>query len=103
MDYFMGFVFVLFLSVCLFLYYLFKMQVVRALSAATLCLSVCVLFYYSLLTDTAKTRPLFVEATLETESVPRVWDALDDPAIWVNPEDKSKSLILGTDKWTVRV
>lgn len=25
-------------------------------------------------------------------------DAADDPAIWVNPVDASKSLILGTDK-----
>ena len=59
------------------------------------------LFYsYRILPATAKNRSLFVEAAVETESVPRIWDALDDPAIWVNPENTSESLVLGTDKWT---
>ncbi len=34
----------------------------------------------------------------ETEPVISEDDAADDPAIWVNPDDPSKSLIIGTDK-----
>ena len=34
----------------------------------------------------------------ETPAVASSEDAADDPAIWVHPEDVSKSLILGTDK-----
>ena len=37
-------------------------------------------------------------AAIETESVPSEGDAADDPAIWVHPDDPSKSLVLGTDK-----
>lgn len=37
-------------------------------------------------------KPTFVTDTLK-------WDS-DDPAIWINPEDASKSLIIGTDKET---
>ncbi|MGH9842030.1 MAG: phytase [Blastocatellia bacterium] len=39
-----------------------------------------------------------VNATVETEPVPSGGDAADDPAIWVNPADPSKSTIIGTDK-----
>lgn len=39
-----------------------------------------------------------VTATGETDPVPHGGDAADDPAIWVNPEDPSKSLVIGTDK-----
>ena len=39
-----------------------------------------------------------VSATVETEPVPHGGDAADDPAVWVNPEDPSKSAIVGTDK-----
>ncbi len=39
-----------------------------------------------------------VTPTVETEVVDSWGDAADDPAIWVHPEDPSKSLVLGTDK-----
>lgn len=34
----------------------------------------------------------------ETEPVGSDGDAADDPAIWVNPQDPSRSLVIGTDK-----
>lgn len=39
-----------------------------------------------------------VTATVETAPVRHSGDAADDPAIWVNPSDPAKSLILGDDK-----
>tara|TARA_R100001015_G_C4611630_1_gene167040 strand:+ start:352 stop:1416 length:1065 start_codon:yes stop_codon:yes gene_type:complete len=39
-----------------------------------------------------------VTAFAETPAVATAEDAADDPAIWVNPDDASKSLILGTNK-----
>jgi 3-phytase len=39
-----------------------------------------------------------VAATVETTPVPRRGDAADDPAIWVNRRDPSRSTIIGTDK-----
>ncbi|NWG15717.1 MAG: phytase [Chloroflexi bacterium] len=39
-----------------------------------------------------------VTARLETIPVPTATDAADDPAIWVHPEDRALSLIIGTDK-----
>src|SRR5262245_16350367 len=39
-----------------------------------------------------------VTATVETDPVPNVGDAADDPAIWVNPADPAQSVIIGTDK-----
>lgn len=39
-----------------------------------------------------------VHATVETDPVPSPGDAADDPAIWVNPSDPSKSTIIGSDK-----
>jgi len=39
-----------------------------------------------------------VMATAETTPVGQGGDAADDPAIWVNPVDPAKSLIIGTDK-----
>lgn len=36
--------------------------------------------------------------TVETEPVDRFGDAADDPAIWVNPADPSRSLVIGTNK-----
>ncbi|MBL8167510.1 MAG: phytase [Acidobacteria bacterium] len=39
-----------------------------------------------------------VNATIETDPVPHGGDAADDPAIWVHPQDPSKSTIIGTDK-----
>lgn len=39
-----------------------------------------------------------VPALVQTEPVPGLGDAADDPAIWVHPEDTSRSRILATDK-----
>lgn len=39
-----------------------------------------------------------VYATVETAPVATFDDAADDPAIWMHPDDSSKSLIIGTDK-----
>lgn len=39
-----------------------------------------------------------VEPTMETQPVDDFGDAADDPAIWVDPSDPSKSLIIGTNK-----
>lgn len=39
-----------------------------------------------------------VTPVAETMPVVSADDAADDPAIWVNPEDPSKSLVIGTDK-----
>ncbi len=37
-------------------------------------------------------------AEAQTDPVPHLGDAADDPAIWVNPADPSASRVLGTDK-----
>ncbi|WP_158548711.1 phytase [Parvularcula marina] len=39
-----------------------------------------------------------VTAKVETASVDSSGDAADDPAIWIDPRDASRSLVLGTDK-----
>lgn len=39
-----------------------------------------------------------VHPTVETVPVPHAGDAADDPAIWVDPADPARSLIIGTDK-----
>jgi 3-phytase len=39
-----------------------------------------------------------VTPTVETDPVPHAGDAADDPAIWVDPLDPSRSTVLGTDK-----
>jgi parallel beta-helix repeat protein len=39
-----------------------------------------------------------VTATAETAPVPHSGDAADDPAIWVNAADPSRSTVIGTDK-----
>jgi 3-phytase len=39
-----------------------------------------------------------VPAGFETDPVAGPRDAADDPAIWVNPWDRSQSLVIGTDK-----
>ncbi|MBK6426340.1 MAG: phytase [Blastocatellia bacterium] len=41
---------------------------------------------------------LDVTASVETAPVSSVGDAADDPAIWVHPTNRSKSLVIGTDK-----
>src|SRR5881628_2772938 len=38
------------------------------------------------------------EAKAQTAPVPHRGDAADDPAVWIHPTDREKSLILGTDK-----
>ena len=43
-------------------------------------------------------RLVTVVATVETEPVPHSGDAADDPAIWLDPGDPSRSVIVGTDK-----
>jgi len=40
----------------------------------------------------------WVQPTLETPPVASRGDAADDPAIWVDPRDPGRSLVLGTDK-----
>jgi 3-phytase len=42
--------------------------------------------------------PVKVLPVAQTDPVPHEGDAADDPAIWVNPRDPARSLILGTDK-----
>lgn len=39
-----------------------------------------------------------VAATVETEPVPNDGDSADDPAVWVDPDDPSRSVVIGTDK-----
>ena len=39
-----------------------------------------------------------VVATVETEPVPHGGDSADDPAVWVDPDDPSRSVVIGTDK-----
>jgi 3-phytase len=39
-----------------------------------------------------------VRATIETEPVPNEGDAADDPCIWVHPNDRARSVVIGTDK-----
>ncbi len=39
-----------------------------------------------------------VRPVLETEVAASYGDAADDPAIWLHPDDPSKSLVIGTDK-----
>ena len=53
-----------------------------------------------LLTSACTTGPVvsIVSASRETKGMGANGDAADDPAIWVNPSDASKSLILGTNK-----
>jgi 3-phytase len=47
--------------------------------------------------DSAPTLPI-VPPTAQTEPVARQGDAADDPAIWVDPADPSRSRVLGTNK-----
>ncbi|WP_185268010.1 phytase [Halopseudomonas xiamenensis] len=39
-----------------------------------------------------------VQPLVQTEPVPSVGDAADDPAIWLHPSDPARSRVLGTDK-----
>jgi 3-phytase len=65
----------------------------------------CCLLLPLLITGCAAPRPVMsplqtasVPAKVETQPVATVDDAADDPAIWRNATDPSKSLIIGTDK-----
>jgi 3-phytase len=53
------------------------------------------LFFMLLATACSQTAPPDIHAVLATESVR---DDPDDPAIWVNPADASRSIIVGTNK-----
>ena len=48
----------------------------------------------------ARTEPElpFVLPRVQTDPVAQFGDAADDPAIWVHPTDRTRSLVLGTDK-----
>ncbi len=49
--------------------------------------------------DTAQAATIpVIKPQLQTDPVPSLGDAADDPAIWVNPKNPQQSLILGTDK-----
>jgi len=39
-----------------------------------------------------------VQALVQTDLMPSLGDAADDPAIWIHPADATKSRVLGTDK-----
>ena len=41
---------------------------------------------------------LTVDPVAETEPVPHSGDAADDPAIWADPHDPARSVVIGTDK-----
>lgn len=47
----------------------------------------------------AQTAPIIsLPAAAETDAVPSLGDAADDPAIWVHPRNPAQSRVLGTDK-----
>ncbi len=48
--------------------------------------------------ETTRLTSRVVAASVETDAVSHRFDAADDPAIWVHPEDPSRSTIIGTDK-----
>lgn len=39
-----------------------------------------------------------VQPLIQTDPIPSLGDAADDPAIWLHPTDATKSMVLGTDK-----
>ncbi|QVL44850.1 MAG: phytase [Methylophilaceae bacterium] len=41
---------------------------------------------------------LEVKPLIQTDAIPSMGDAADDPAIWMHPNDATKSLVLATDK-----
>ncbi|MGO4377935.1 phytase [Pseudoduganella sp. RAF19] len=49
-------------------------------------------------TPAAMQAPAIVMARAQTEPMPRLGDAADDPAIWVNPRNPADSRVLGTNK-----
>lgn len=63
-------------------------------------LSIPVISALSLLCSCSSTRSIAPDALVPTVITQQVEFDTDDPAIWVNPADASKSLIVGTDKET---
>jgi 3-phytase len=43
-------------------------------------------------------RPAVVRPSVETDVMPSLGDAADDPAIWMHPDDPALSLVIGTNK-----
>ena len=43
-------------------------------------------------------KPIEVFAHVETDPVPGIGDAADDPCIWIHPKNPSKSMVIATDK-----
>ena len=64
-----------------------------ALLASTLALTAC-----ATVPPVATPAVPTVAASAETDPVDTAADAADDPAIWRNPRDPAKSLVIGTDK-----
>ena len=54
--------------------------------------------FYDLSKEPAPAGTPIIQAIRTTEPIQDMSDAADDPAIWINPIDASKSLILGTNK-----
>ncbi|MBA3939964.1 MAG: 3-phytase [Sphingopyxis sp.] len=58
----------------------------------------------ALIAPTASAQTATIAAVRETAPVASPGDAADDPAVWRNPADPAKSLIVGTDKsWGLNV
>ena len=58
----------------------------------------CTLLITGALQAPAEAAPIPVTASGETVPVLTSGDSADDPAIWVNPTDPSKSIVIGNDK-----
>ena len=60
----------------------------------------CTLLAAGAFQSAAEAAPMPVTADAETVPVTTGSDSADDPAIWVNPTDPSKSIVIGNDKGT---
>ena len=60
--------------------------------------ALCTLLMTGVFQSPAGAAPVLVTADGETVPVLTSGDSADDPAIWVNPTDASKSLVIGNDK-----
>jgi myo-inositol-hexaphosphate 3-phosphohydrolase/sugar lactone lactonase YvrE len=58
----------------------------------------CTLLVAGAFQSAAEAAPIQVTADAETAPVTTSSDSADDPAIWVNPADPSKSIVIGNDK-----
>ncbi|WP_447752733.1 phytase [Sphingopyxis fribergensis] len=64
----------------------------------------CSMIALALIAPTATAQTATIAAVRETAPVASPGDAADDPAVWRNPADPAKSLIVGTDKsWGLNV